>query len=116
MGLEQGLAITVFFVLGAVVAYLVETLPKFLVTSNPTSEKLMPFESGEDPVGTARIRFRIQYYIYAVAFVTFDVVAAIAIPWAVAWNLVYWTPILVLFVAMLFVIGYYAVKGDLEWL
>ncbi|MEM3857675.1 MAG: NADH-quinone oxidoreductase subunit A, partial [Thermoprotei archaeon] len=69
----------------------------------------------EDSIGSSRIRFRIQYYVYAVAFVAFDIVAAIAIPWALGWNLETWTPILVLFASMLLVIGYYAVRGDLEW-
>jgi NADH:ubiquinone oxidoreductase subunit 3 (subunit A) len=116
MGLEQGLGIIVFFALGAIVGYAAEFIPRLLIKSKKTAEKMMPFESGEDPVGTSRVRFRIQYYIFAVAFVTFDVVAAIAIPWAVGWNLIVWTPLLVLFGSMLLVIGYYAAKGELEWL
>ncbi|PSN88475.1 hypothetical protein B9P99_05885 [Candidatus Marsarchaeota G1 archaeon OSP_B] len=75
----------------------------------------MPFESGEDPVGTARIRFRVHYYVFAVVFVVFDIIAAFAIPWAISWNMVDWIPVIALFLGMLVVVGYYALKGELEW-
>ncbi|MEM3670364.1 MAG: NADH-quinone oxidoreductase subunit A [Thermoprotei archaeon] len=109
------IGILMFVLLGAAISALLEFVPKILTRSDPTTEKLVPFESGEDSIGSSRIRFRIQYYVYAVAFVAFDIVAAIAIPWALGWNLETWTPILVLFASMLLVIGYYAVRGDLEW-
>lgn len=115
MTVVPDLAILVFVALGGVVATLLEFIPKILTKSDPTPEKLVPFESGEDSIGSSRIRFRIQYYVYAVAFVAFDIVAALAIPWALGWNIASWSPILVLFASMLLVVGYYVAKGDLEW-
>ena len=38
-----------------------------------TSVKLMPYESGMDPVGDARQRFDVRYYLIAIAFLLFDV-------------------------------------------
>jgi len=115
LALVENLAILMFLFLGGILGFAVELVPNLFTKPKPTPEKLTPFESGEDPVGTARVRFRIQYYIYAVAFVAFDIVVALAIPWAVGWSTVYFTPIIALLVVLLAVVGYYSAKGDLEW-
>jgi len=46
--------------------------------------KDMPYESGMDPLGTARLRFNIRYYLVAVLFLLFDVELLFLYPWAVA--------------------------------
>lgn len=46
--------------------------------------KDMPYESGMDPLGTARLRFNIRYYLIAVLFLLFDVELLFLYPWAVA--------------------------------
>ena len=38
-----------------------------------TAAKLMPYESGKDPVGSARDRFSIKFYTVAVIFLLFDI-------------------------------------------
>jgi NADH-quinone oxidoreductase subunit A len=48
-----------------------------------TSVKLMPYESGMDPVGDARQRFDVRYYLIAIAFLLFDVELLFLYPWAV---------------------------------
>lgn len=115
MALVENLAILVFLFLGGALGVAVEVIPYLFTKPRPTPEKLTPFESGEDPVGTARIRFKIQYYAYAVAFVAFDIVVALAIPWAVGWTNVYSTPMMALLTVLLAIVGYYSAKGDLEW-
>src|SRR2546430_2749676 len=49
-------------------------------TSNPTREKQMTYECGEDPVGTAWLRFNIRFYVVALVFVLFDVEMALIYP------------------------------------
>jgi NADH-quinone oxidoreductase subunit A len=44
----------------------------------------MPYESGMDPVGDARGRFDIRYYLVAIVFLIFDVELLFLYPWAVA--------------------------------
>ncbi|MCS7167821.1 MAG: NADH-quinone oxidoreductase subunit A [Gemmatales bacterium] len=44
----------------------------------------MPYESGVDPLGDARLRFDIRYYLIAVLFLLFDVELLFLYPWAVA--------------------------------
>lgn len=51
-----------------------------------TSTKLMPYESGKDPVGNARSRFSIKFYTVAVAFLLFDLEVLFIIPFAVAFK------------------------------
>lgn len=115
MALIQNLTILMFLFLGAALSVVVEVLPYLFTKPKPTPEKLAPFESGEDPVGTARVRFKARYYVYAVAFVAFDIVAALAIPWAVGWTTTYSAPIIALMAVLLAVVGYYSARGDLEW-
>ncbi len=52
-----------------------------------TSVKQMPYESGMDPIGDARQRFDVRYYLVAIAFLLFDVELLFLYPWAVAqWS------------------------------
>ena len=56
---------------------------RLLRPSNPTSEKLIAYESGVDPVGVGWSQSQIRYYIFALLFVMFDVEAVFIFPWAV---------------------------------
>ena len=49
-----------------------------------TAVKQMPYESGMDPIGDARQRFDIRYYLVAIIFLLFDVELLFLYPWAVA--------------------------------
>lgn len=51
-----------------------------------TATKLMPYECGKDPVGSARDRFSIKFYMVAVAFLIFDIEILFIIPFAVAFK------------------------------
>ena len=49
-----------------------------------TAVKQMPYESGMDPIGDARHRFDVRYYLVAIVFLLFDVELLFLYPWAVA--------------------------------
>lgn len=49
-----------------------------------TAVKEMPYESGMDPIHSARQRFHIGYYLLAIEFLVFDVELLFLLPWAVA--------------------------------
>ena len=51
-----------------------------------TATKLMPYESGKDPVGSARDRYSIKFYVVAVTFLLFDLEILFMIPFAVAFK------------------------------
>jgi NADH-quinone oxidoreductase subunit A len=52
-----------------------------------TGVKQMPYESGMDPIGDARQRFDVRFYLVAIVFLLFDVELLFLYPWAVAqWS------------------------------
>src|SRR5215469_282762 len=60
----------------------------FLNPEKATRVKQMPYESGMDPIGDARQRFDVRYYLVAIVFLLFDVELLFLYPWAVAqWSL-----------------------------
>lgn len=76
------------------------------------------YESGMEPIGGAWIQFNIRYYMFALAFVIFDVETVFLYPWAVAFSqlgLLAFVEALI-FIAILVVGLVYAWrKGALEW-
>jgi NADH-quinone oxidoreductase subunit A len=71
-----------------------------------------------ETVGTSWVQFRVQYYIYALVFVVFDVEAAFLFPVAVAFNQLqlYMVLEMVLFIVILAgALLYIWRKGMLEW-
>ena len=51
-----------------------------------TAVKLMPYECGKDPVGSAHDRFSIKFYTVAVIFLLFDIEVLFIVPFAVAFK------------------------------
>src|SRR3954453_10325078 len=51
-----------------------------------TAVKLMPYECGKDPIGSARDRYSIKFYTVAVIFLLFDIEVLFIIPFAVAFK------------------------------
>src|SRR6476661_5888178 len=51
-----------------------------------TAVKLMPYECGKDPIGSARDRYSIKFYAVAVVFLLFDIEVLFIIPFAVAFK------------------------------
>src|ERR1043165_5580018 len=50
------------------------------------AEKDVAYESGMNPIGTARKRFNIRFYILAMTFLVFDVEIIFLYPWAVTFT------------------------------
>jgi NADH-quinone oxidoreductase subunit A len=51
-----------------------------------TRAKLMPYECGMDPVGSAHQRFSVKFYLIAMLFILFDIEAVFLLPWAVVFK------------------------------
>lgn len=52
----------------------------------PTPLKQSTYECGLDTMGDTWVQFKVQYYIYALVFVVFDVETVFLFPWAVAYK------------------------------
>jgi NADH-quinone oxidoreductase subunit A len=61
-------------------------LAYFLRPKRPTPIKESIYECGLEVKGDLRVQFKVQYYLYALAFVIFDIEVVFLYPWAVAFN------------------------------
>src|SRR5687767_9898846 len=93
-------------------------LSQFLGPKKPTPEKLAAYECGMPPVGDARERQSVKFYLVAMIFLLFDIEVAFLYPWAMAFRelgpVAYFQ--IVAFFALL-VTGYIYVwrKGAFDW-
>ena len=84
----------------------------FFGPRNPNKEKLSTYESGMEPVGTARERFSVKYYMVAVSFILFDIEVVFLYPWAVSFlnfshpQMVYSFIIALIFILILIAVSY----------
>ncbi len=106
LGVSTGLAIAMV------------TLGQILGPRRDTPEKLMPYESGMTPIGTAVRRMPVRFYLIAVLFVLFDIEVIFLLPWAVVLRkLGMFGLIEMLVFVIILLVGYVYVwkKGALEW-
>ena len=76
-----------FIFVGVMTAISMLALSAILGPRRSTAVKEMPYESGMDPIGDARQRFDVRYYLVAIVFLLFDVELLFLYPWAVAqWS------------------------------
>lgn len=84
----------------------------------PTPEKLAPYECGMPPVGDARERHPVKFYLVAMIFLLFDIEVAFLYPFAMALRELGWIgfiQILVFFAILLTGYVYVWRKGVLDW-
>ena len=93
-------------------------LSSIIVPRRRNSVKMSAYECGVDPVGDARERFSVKFYLVAVLFILFDIEAVFLYPWAVAFRQLglYGLIEMVLFILILLVGYVYLLKKRaLEW-
>ena len=84
----------------------------------PSKAKLATYECGMETVGDAWVQFRVQYYIFALIFVLFDVGGVFLFPFAVAYNSLPLFTVGIIALFMLTLLGallYAWRKGVLQW-
>jgi NADH-quinone oxidoreductase subunit A len=83
-----------------------------------TATKVAPFECGSNPVGSARQRFAVKFYVVAILFIVFDLETVFLYPWAVLFKDLGWFGFveMVIFAATLILgLVYVWKKGALDW-
>lgn len=101
---------------------------RLIAPHNPTKEKLISYECGEDPAGNAWLPFNSRFYVIALVFLLFDVEMVFVFPWATVfgnheiiaadsrWG---WFSLAEMFIFLgILILGlvYVWVKGDLDWI
>jgi NADH-quinone oxidoreductase subunit A len=84
--LNDYLPILLMFIVAAGFAVGNIVLSQFVGQRKRTRTKLMPYECGKDPVGSARERFSVKFYLIAMIFILFDIEVIFLIPWAVVFK------------------------------
>lgn len=111
-----------FILLFVAIAVIFPGVPILLGTlvspKRPNPIKQSTYECGIETVGDTWIQFRVQYYIFALVFLIFDVEAVFLFPIAAAFNQL---PLFAVFEVILFVVillialGFVWRQGALEW-
>ena len=114
----QYLFIGIFVLFAIVFPLLPIILAYFVAPRKPSAIKNASYECGLEASGDSWIQFRIQYYIYAIVFVIFDIETIFIYPWAVSFKQLglFAFVEMILFIAILAVGLIYAWrKKVLEW-
>lgn len=98
-------------------------LSRLMGPFRPDTKKASAYESGMDPVGTARERFSVKFYMVAMLFILFDIEIVFMYPWAVQFSelgeiagTLFPVIEMMIFVVILFVGYIYVWKKDgLDW-
>jgi NADH-quinone oxidoreductase subunit A len=116
--MQGWVSILIMTALGAGFALISVLLSSLLGPRKPSPEKAAPYECGMPPVGDARERQSVKFYLVAMIFLLFDIEVAFLYPWAMALRDLQWAGYgqVILFMALLLA-GYIYVwrKGVLDW-
>lgn len=80
------LPVLLLFGFVALNAVLIIGLSSLVIRRRPTPVKDTPYESGIPPLGDARERFSVKFYMVAMLFIIFDIETVFMIPWAVYYR------------------------------
>ena len=120
--IEQYIPIILVLVVAAVFATAIIFSSKLFGPQRPNKVKLMPYESGKNPVGTTKERISIKYYLVAMLFIIFDIEVIYLYPWGVEFRNLYeaygifaFWPMLVFLIVLELGFLYIYKKGALKW-
>ena len=85
---------------------------------NKGGDKLLSYECGEVPEGSAWVKFNVRFYVIALIFIIFDVEVVFMFPWATVFQenqLFYFIEMFIFMSILLVGLAYVWVKGDLDW-
>ncbi len=116
--MDNWLFVGIFVLIAAVFPGAPILMAKFLGPNKPNKIKNEAYECGIETVGETWVQFKVQYYIFALVFLIFDVEAVFLFPWAVAFDKLLLFAVFegILFIVILLGALLYAWrKGYLEW-
>jgi len=109
----------IFLIAGAGFVLFVLKLSALLAPHRQTPEKLITYESGETPIGSAWVQYPLAFYIFALLFVAFDVDVVFIISWAIIFQqLGFFGYVEIVFFIAVLVLGllYAWRKGVTKWI
>ena len=94
------------------------TLAWLLAPSRPDASKLSTYECGVEPVGDARERFSVRFYVVAMLFIVFDLETVFMFPWAVVFKklpMFYFIQMFIFLIVLTVGLVYEWRMGALDW-
>lgn len=116
--LNEWAFIGVFFAIAWALPALPIVVAVFFSPKKPNAIKMQTYECGVETVGDTWVQFKVQYYIYGLVFLVFDVEMVFLFPWALAHNQL---DLFGFFAGILFILlladalVYVIKKNTLEW-
>ncbi len=111
--------VAIFLIVGVIFPSILILLPVLLAPDNKVGEKLTTYECGVLPTGVAHMQYNMQYYMFALLYVVFDVEMVFMYPWAIVFTDLGMLAVIemIMFILILVVGLVYAwKKGVLEWI
>ena len=112
------LPLLIHFILAGALATVIVLLSWLIGQRKPTRAKLSPYECGMTPIGDARERFSVKFYMVGMLFILFDVEAVFLYPWAVILKELkmfgFWEMLVYIGIVMVG-LWYIWKKGVLDW-
>lgn len=86
MLLDNWLFVGLLVIVAAGIPALALVIARMIAPRKPNEDKLDTYECGMETVGDTWVQFKMQYYVYALVFLVFDVEIIFLYPWAVAFD------------------------------
>lgn len=112
------LLVVTFLLAALAFAVIPIVIARFLAPRKPSPVKEDIYECGMQTSGETWVQFKVQYYIYALLFVIFDIETVFLYPWAVAFNRLGLFAFVEMTIFLVILVGglvYAWRKGVLEW-
>ena len=116
--LESYFSIALVALLGIGLAVSLVAAANLLGPRRPSQVKASPFECGSIPIGNARQRFGVKFYVVALLFIVFDIEAVFLYPWAVLLRELGWggyVSMAIFGFTLVVGLAYVWKKGALDW-
>jgi NADH:ubiquinone oxidoreductase subunit 3 (subunit A) len=116
--LNDWIFIGIFLLLAPVFPAMALLIPKLIAPRKPNPLKSETYECGIETYGETWVQFKVQYYIFALVFLIFDIEIVFLFPWAVAFDQL---PLFAVMEGIIFILILVAGllytwrKGVLEW-
>lgn len=81
MAVYNYIPLIIFMIMGAIVPIAALAAVKVIAPLKPSRKKRSVYEGGLSPVRDAKIQYSVQYYLFAIVFVIFDVEVLFLYPW-----------------------------------
>ncbi|MBP1654709.1 MAG: nuoA 1 [Bacteroidetes bacterium] len=84
--MEQYAPIGIMMLLAVLFGIVLTQINRWIGPRHPNDEKMSTYESGMEPVRSARERFSVKFYLVGMLFIVFDIEIVFMYPWAVRFR------------------------------